>query len=114
LDFQSALDLSTLTRNWINALNDRMELEFKLTNDIHAEHTIMIQGGLPQLPGSNITMPINGHQIDPNLLVEHDTVAQEDEPAVPDTPAQGPGPASDASPVHGPESVPPTSEVPDG
>jgi hypothetical protein len=63
LDFQSGLDLSTLTRNWISARYEREELQLKLTNSpaLSGDQTIHIQGGLPPLPGTDIIMPeING------------------------------------------------------
>jgi hypothetical protein len=54
-----------------------MELDIKRLNanqDMGDQH-ILITGGLPQLPGTNITMPvINGHVID-SVAIEHDANA---------------------------------------
>jgi hypothetical protein len=102
LELQSALDISTLVKNWIISKQSGIELDLKVATQINGAtpEVIRIEGGLPGLPGTEITMPLNGQQVDPNKLVEH-------EPAVPDPPARGPGSVSAASPI------PPTSEVPD-
>jgi hypothetical protein len=56
IDSQSALELSTLVRNWIEAklahTNTNLKIEAQGTGDA----TIRIEGGLPQLPGTNINM----------------------------------------------------------
>jgi hypothetical protein len=56
---QSALDLSTLVRNWISARHATEELELKrLAADAYtAPRVIRIEGGLPDLPGTNVIMP---------------------------------------------------------
>jgi hypothetical protein len=69
LDSQSALELSTLVRNWIEAklahTNTNLKIEAQGTGDA----TIRIEGGLPQLPGTNInmtnelTLNNNGHNV---------------------------------------------------
>jgi hypothetical protein len=64
LDFQSGLDLSTLTKNWIDAKYAREELQLKIA--AHAgmgETRITVTGGLPPLPGcENMILPqLNGH-----------------------------------------------------
>jgi hypothetical protein len=78
LDSQSALELSTLTRNWISARHEREELQIKQMNAVGgpAEQTIRIEGGMPLMPGcENLIMPhingvsgqadaLNGHTID--------------------------------------------------
>jgi hypothetical protein len=70
LDFQSGLDLSTLTKNWIDAKYAREELQLKIaahggTGDVR----VHVHGGLPPLPGTNITMPmLNGADIDGHAL----------------------------------------------
>ena len=63
LDFQSGLDLSTLTRNWISACYEREELQLKIAD--HGGPTnqvIEIRGGLPVMPGhEDLIMPnLNG------------------------------------------------------
>jgi hypothetical protein len=62
LDSQTALELSTLTRNWISARLDRTELDLKLAASGTAPvQRIEISGGLPELPGTRISMPhVNG------------------------------------------------------
>jgi hypothetical protein len=89
LDSQSALELSTLTRNWLSAKYEREELRLK-TVHVHGapEQTIHISGGLPPLPGTNITMPVlNGADIDGHALLE----------------PQAPEPSSDPPPEPPPE-----------
>jgi hypothetical protein len=82
LDSQSALELSTLTRNWLSAKYEREELRLK-TLHVHGapEQRIHISGGLPPLPGTNITMPVlNGADIDGHALPD----PQDHEPQFPD------------------------------
>jgi hypothetical protein len=68
LDFQAGQNLSALAKNWIDAQYAREELAIKQYNAGSTEHeqTIRIEGGLPALPGTNVTMPVldgkpNGH-----------------------------------------------------
>src|SRR5262249_38542941 len=74
LDFQAGQNLSTLAKNWIDTQYAREELAIKQYNAGTTEHeqTIRIEGGLPALPGTNITMPVldhepatNGHALEP-------------------------------------------------
>src|SRR5262249_35616924 len=74
LDIQTGLELSTLAKNWLDAQYQREELAVKQYNAGSTEHeqTIHITGGLPALPGTNITMPTlehgpvtNGHALAP-------------------------------------------------
>jgi hypothetical protein len=74
LDFQAGQNLSALAKNWIDAQYAREELAIKQYNAGSTEHeqTIRIEGGLPALPGTNITMPTlehgpvtNGHALEP-------------------------------------------------
>src|SRR5262249_35393460 len=60
LDIQTGLELSTLAKNWIDSQYAREELSIKQINAGTTEHetTIRIEGGLPALPGTNITMPV--------------------------------------------------------
>jgi hypothetical protein len=54
LDSQAALELPTLTKNWIDARYAREELQLKLlTQGGGPDQTIHIEGGLPALPGTN-------------------------------------------------------------
>jgi hypothetical protein len=64
IDSQTALELSTLVRNWILSVHARSELELKKINvDGPGEQRIVIQGGLPVMPGlEGVVMPqLNGH-----------------------------------------------------
>src|SRR5262249_16451467 len=66
LDFQAGQNLSALAKNWIDAQYAREELAIKQYNAGSTEHeqTIRIEGGLPALPGTNITMPtLDGHAV---------------------------------------------------
>ena len=104
LDIQTALELSTLAKNWIDAQYAREELAIKQYNAGSTEHeqTIRIEGGLPALPGTNITMPTldakpatNGHAA---LAVPTDAVpaiesasTSSNEAATPNGPTNGQG-----------------------
>src|SRR5262249_53132647 len=64
LDIQTGLELSTLAKNWIDAQYAREELAIKQYNAGSTEHeqVIRVTGGLPQLPGTSIVMPVlDGH-----------------------------------------------------
>jgi hypothetical protein len=72
LDFQASQNLSALAKNWIDSQYAREELAIKQYNAGSTEHaqTIRIEGGLPALPGTNVTMPVldgkpvtNGHAL---------------------------------------------------
>jgi Family of unknown function (DUF5681) len=65
LDFQSGLDLSTMTRAWLSAKYERDEMKLKmLAANADPNPTITIKGGLPVMPGlENMIMPnINNGQ----------------------------------------------------
>lgn len=70
IDSQSALELSTLTRAWINARHEREELQLKIQDHGGpSNQTIRIEGGLPNLPGTDIIMPeINGVELNGKTL----------------------------------------------
>jgi hypothetical protein len=71
LDVQLGLELSTLTKNWIDSQNARTTLELKALaqGDPTGEQVIRIEGGMDPLPGTNISMPMlaghNGHALQP-------------------------------------------------
>ena len=78
LDIQTGLELSTLAKNWLDAQYAREELAIKQYNAGSTEHeqTIRIEGGLPALPGTNVTMPLldgkpatNCHALEPPASV---------------------------------------------
>ena len=57
LDSQTALELSTLTKNWLDSIYARQEYEIKLAaQGGGSDKTIRIEGGLPALPGTNVIM----------------------------------------------------------
>jgi hypothetical protein len=69
LDIQTGLELSSLANNWIDAQYAREELAIKQYNAGTTEHEqiIKIEGGLPPLPGTNVTMPmLDGHATNGN------------------------------------------------
>jgi hypothetical protein len=72
LDSQSAMELSTLTRNWLSAIYERDEMHLKMlnANATPGEHVIRIEGGLPKLPGTNTIMPDlnNGQRVNDSTL----------------------------------------------
>jgi hypothetical protein len=70
LDIQAGQNLSALATAWLNAQYLREELQIKQINAGAGDHEqiIRIEGGLPQLPGTNINMPTlehgaNGHSL---------------------------------------------------
>jgi hypothetical protein len=66
LDFQSAQELCAMTTLWINSQYQREELAIKQINAGTTEHeqVIRVEGGLPPLPGCNVTMPVlNGRPV---------------------------------------------------
>jgi hypothetical protein len=78
LDFQAGQNLSALAKNWIDAQYAREELAIKQYNAGATEHeqVIKIEGGLPALPGTKVTMPVldgkpvtNGHALEPPTSV---------------------------------------------
>ena len=48
---------SALVKTWIDTQYQREELNYKISPPEIRDATIRIQGGLPALPGTNITMP---------------------------------------------------------
>jgi hypothetical protein len=61
LDIQSAQELSGLVKLWIDSQYQREELNYKISPPETHDATIRIEGGLPALPGTNITMPTLEH-----------------------------------------------------
>jgi hypothetical protein len=97
LDLQTGLELSTLAKNWLDAQYCREELAIKQYNAGSTEHeqVIRVTGGLPQLPGTSIVMPVldgkpgtNGHALaaptDAVPAIEAAPKAQDPEPPPPD------------------------------
>ena len=68
LELQSALDISTLVKNWILSVTAQDELQLKIAKENpQGPQEIHIVGGLPDLPGTSIIMDetavgrVNGH-----------------------------------------------------
>ena len=69
VDIQSAQEVSALIKDWISIQYAKDELAFKLHPPDQRDTTIKIQGGLPALPGTSISMPVlNGHSVSEQLL----------------------------------------------
>ena len=69
LDIQSGQELSALVKAWIDTQYAKEELQFKISPPETRDTTIRIEGGLPALPGTNISMPqLNGHIADARAL----------------------------------------------
>jgi hypothetical protein len=91
LELQSALDISTLVKNWILSVTAQDEFQLKVqTQGGATDTTIRIEGGLPSLPGTNInmakepTLQMNGHN---GQVIEHEPVTE----SIPQTPSEGQG-----------------------
>src|SRR5262249_34239888 len=91
LDIQSAQELSGLVKTWIDSQYQREELNYKISPPEQRDTTISIVGGLPQLPGTSIVMPVldgkpvtNGHALaapsDAMPAIEAAPQAQDPEP----------------------------------
>src|SRR6516162_3163333 len=72
LDIQSAQELSALVKTWIDTQYAKEELQYKISPPEQRDTVIRVEGGLPALPGTNITMPVlehepatNGHALEP-------------------------------------------------
>jgi hypothetical protein len=93
IDSQTALELSTLVRNWILSVHARSELELKkITVDGPGEQTIRISGGLPVLPGcENLIWPqIDGHAVTNGHALEPPRPETPQNESIPPTDGQGP------------------------
>src|SRR5262245_15662904 len=67
LDIQSAQELSGLVKTWIDSQYAREELQFKINPPEQRDSVIRVEGGLPPLPGCNVTMPmLDGHATNGN------------------------------------------------
>jgi hypothetical protein len=95
IDPDTALALSTLVRTWISVKHQDAEIELKKIHiDGPGEQTIRIDGGLPALPGTNITMPlpvngheINGHALDPPAIESSSNDSSSSEPRSDEAPS---------------------------
>jgi hypothetical protein len=58
-------EITSMTKQWIEAKREGKELELKaIKDDPNVPVKVVIQGGLPPLPATNIVMPHNGHAIE--------------------------------------------------
>jgi hypothetical protein len=74
LDCDSVATASSRVLDWIHSKRQGQELEIKQAQSRKDDPTIprkiIVEGGLPALPGTNVTMPqLNGHE-DADLLIE--------------------------------------------
>jgi hypothetical protein len=81
LPLEQGKELADLARQWVHThyADDelRIKLAASLATDPNNPPIIRIEGGLPQLPGTNITMPqLNGHT---SNLIDH-VAAPQDQP----------------------------------
>src|SRR5262245_54104806 len=96
LDIQQGQELAGLVKLWIDSQYAKDELNYKISPPETRDTTIHITGGLPALPGTNITMPVlNGNAVSEQLLTAPtDVVPPEplNEITPADLKAQGPHP----------------------
>jgi hypothetical protein len=85
IDSQTALELSQLTKNWLDAIYAHQEYDPKLqAQGGGGDTTIRIEGGLPSLPGTSViwddtVVGRNGHKVIDQALndsVNGQTVSQ--------------------------------------
>jgi hypothetical protein len=100
LDLVSYNSLKETQRVYINTMVDEAKLIAAQGGDPSKEQVIRVEGGLPELPGTNITMPqLNGHTVNGEILAPP-------EPRI--LPEQDP----DQSPVIYPDDPQPTNQEP--
>ena len=89
LDIQSAQELSALVKTWIDTQYAKEELAYKISPPETRDTVIRVEGGLPALPGTNITMPVlNGHAVSEQLLTAPTDVVPPEPPNEFPTPAE--------------------------
>ena len=101
LELQTSLDISTLIGNWIRSRQATIELDLKVQGQGGGVEKILIEGGLPPLPGTDIIMP-ERNGVPHELTIEHDpgppaieathSDNQETNPGTPPAPTEDPGP----------------------
>jgi hypothetical protein len=80
LDSQTALELSQLTKNWLDSIYARQEYEIKLAaQGGGSEQTIRVTGGLPPLSGCNI-IGMGGEEPPPRVNGHNGQVIDHAEP----------------------------------
>jgi hypothetical protein len=91
LDFANSLiaDNTTIANNLIA----EEELKFKISPPEQRDSTIRVEGGLPSLPGTSISMPqLNGHTADARALAAPVDVVPNELSTPGEAKAQGPHP----------------------
>jgi hypothetical protein len=89
LDIQSGQELIGLAKIYIDAQYAKEELQFKINPPDTRDTTIRITGGLPELPGTRIDMPVlNGHAVKEQLLTAPTDVVLPEDPQTEFTPGQ--------------------------
>ena len=69
LDIQQGQELAALAKMYIDSQYARDELQFKINPPEQRDTSIVVSGGLPQLPGTQIDMPVlNGSHVSEQLL----------------------------------------------
>src|SRR3974390_825132 len=104
IDSRTVSTITNRVQGWINNKRADQEIEIKLLNagQETGEQIIKIEGGLPPLPGPNITMPFNGHAVlegnsehallNPQpgpRIIEHIEVSSPQIESTPEDPANG-------------------------
>ena len=80
LDSQSALELGSLIKQWINSRRADQELNLKIAaQGGGSDQTIRIEGGMPQLPGTNI-IGLGGEEAPPRVNGHNGHVIDHQEP----------------------------------
>src|SRR3974390_1939772 len=71
LDYQSSDEIARRVQGWINNKRADQEIEIKRFNSGQetGDQIIKIEGGLPSLPGTNVTMP---HEANGHVLADND------------------------------------------
>jgi hypothetical protein len=67
LSFDHGKELADLARAWVHThyADDELRLKIAAANDPTTPLKIILEGGLPPLPGTNVTMPnLNGHTME--------------------------------------------------
>jgi hypothetical protein len=80
LDLVSYNSLKDTQQKYINTMIDEAKLIAAQGGDPNHEQVIRIEGGLPPLPGTNITMPeqhLNGHQLELTAVVNPAAAAED-------------------------------------
>jgi hypothetical protein len=108
IDVRTAATISGRIKDWIYQKRSDLELEFRrLQADVTTgDQTIRIEGGLPVLPGTNVSMP----QQDYSLLNGHESLATIEHNATDTSQEASHDPQVQSTPDK-PEAIPPGDNV---